>query len=317
MQEALAEEIIACLPRGRTLFYYYPDRYAAYLLARHVGDGMPIAAVKRGRYGRLLARPHIAELIGKSGDGVLRAADLEALWPDDDVCYRLTLTIWAPDLHRMWHQTSRRGANLVLQLGFPAGEDARFRRFASLDRRRAIAQSVHPNSHGDCPVLAWARLDIDLDAGVALIEEIQTDWLRALRELEWAVDDATGDGDKDHRICAAFCGRPVDVRALYQYAVDLQALHRPIWDEAMLTAALWFLIEEIGVSEIYYHDAACGRMLKRIDYSAPPRSLYTSLPRRFCFEKTAAPPAFLAADEARRITALQKAGKLAFWHMAV
>ena len=49
-----ATEIIECLPKGRTIFHYFKDRYALELLSYHVGAGKPVAEVKRSRYGRLL-----------------------------------------------------------------------------------------------------------------------------------------------------------------------------------------------------------------------------------------------------------------------
>ena len=61
----------------------------------------------------------------------------------------------------------------------------------------------------------------------------------------------------------------------------------------MLAATIWFLREEIGISRIYYHTHEYGAQLKRIRWGLPPRSLYTSLPRRFCFERTEEAPEFL------------------------
>jgi hypothetical protein len=34
MDKHIAEEIIACMPQGRTLFYYFKDRYALLLFSR-------------------------------------------------------------------------------------------------------------------------------------------------------------------------------------------------------------------------------------------------------------------------------------------
>ena len=36
----------------------------------------------------------------------------------------------------------------------------------------------HPVRQDGRHTLAWARMDVDLDAGEALIEEIQSDWIR-------------------------------------------------------------------------------------------------------------------------------------------
>lgn len=66
-----------------------------------------------------------------------------------------------------------------------------------------------------------------------------------------------------------------------------------LWDEAMLASAIWFLKEEIGITRIYYHTFEFGSQWKCITGMQPPRSLYTRLPDRFCFEKTRQVPHFL------------------------
>ncbi len=81
MRRSELEEIIACLPRGRTLYQYFPDRQALWLLARAVGDGARIADLRRGERARHLGRPAVKAIIAGKGDGVLTAADLDAAWP--------------------------------------------------------------------------------------------------------------------------------------------------------------------------------------------------------------------------------------------
>jgi len=73
-----------------------------------------------------------------------------------------------------------------------------------------------------------------------------------------------------------------------------------LWDEALLSAALWFLKEELGVTTIWYHTFATGNKLKRIKYTPPPRSLYSKLPRRFCFTETSEHPDFMLHDKSFR-----------------
>ena len=62
----------------------------------------------------------------------------------------------------------------------------------------------------------------------------------------------------------------------------------------MLTAAIRFLVEEIGIHSIFYHSFTTGAAIKRIRGQLPPKSLYTSLPRQFCFEPVAEAPSFIA-----------------------
>jgi hypothetical protein len=188
MKRKEAEEIIACLPRGRTLFYYFKDRYALMLLADLVQEGMPVREVKASRYGRLLARPVVKRLVGRLGDGVLTRESDESHWPARPECYLLSLGTWGRDRcrrHCGWCQTSRPGVNLVLQLNFSNKHN-------------------HP----------------------------------------------------------------------YQRLIDPSA---------------------------DYHTFETGNRLKQISGSRrPPRSLYTALPRRFCFQETDARPGFLLPGKSAR-----------------
>jgi hypothetical protein len=63
--------------------------------------------------------------------------------------------------------------------------------------------------------------------------------------------------------------------------------------EATLFAALWLLVEQLGVRRVFYHTHEGGLLRKKIDATAPPRSLYSQLPKRFGFELTRKPPALL------------------------
>jgi hypothetical protein len=65
----------------------------------------------------------------------------------------------------------------------------------------------------------------------------------------------------------------------------------------MLTAALDFLHREIGIHRVFYHTFETGRAFKGI-YRDPPRSLYTTLPRRFCFQPTREAPRMLMESKA-------------------
>ena len=65
----------------------------------------------------------------------------------------------------------------------------------------------------------------------------------------------------------------------------------------MLTAALWFLQEELGFKEVFYHAWQTGNALKRLDDEhIPPRSLYSDLPEKFAFERVNKGPLFLESD---------------------
>ena len=54
------------------------------------------------------------------------------------------------------------------------------------------------------------------------------------------------------------------------------------------------------IRDSYYHSHETGGVVKRIDWGQAPRSLYSRLPRRFCFEPTPAAPRFLQTNRGFR-----------------
>ena len=60
-------DIMDCLPKGRTKFYYFKDRYALMLLAYVVGNGRRIREIKSSRFGRLVQKPIVEKIIENSG----------------------------------------------------------------------------------------------------------------------------------------------------------------------------------------------------------------------------------------------------------
>jgi len=311
---------IACLPKGRTLFHYFPDRYAAYLLSRLVGEDMAIAGIRKTRFAKLLHRPVIKEVVARCGDGRLRAADLAATWPDDPQTYLLTLGHWGPSSPRHWthgyHQTSRRGANLVLHLNFSARHNEPYRNLIRPGMMRPFQHGDHPNAPNPAHTLAWARLDIEYDTGEALIEEIQSDWIKLAAYLADHLDTVCVDAEgADAMSQVGFRGVDIDPKAFRTYLDDVLSVHMKMWQEAVLTAAIWFLLEEIGIDQIYYHQFDCGRWLKKIEGATPPRSLYTRLPAKFCFAETDQAPSFLSRHPTKVLRMLRKDGLLRFWRL--
>ena len=316
-----AKEIIACLPSGRTVYPYHPDRYAVQLLELVMDEPVSISELRESAYGKLLSRPALKSVVAECGSGTLSRDDLAKAWPIDVEAYRLTLTTWGPEREKDWdrwyYQTSRPGQNLVLQLNFSNAHNQAYGKVITAADKSPFAFHGHPVVEKDWHTLAWARLDIDLDAGVALIEELQSDWVKFSRE---AADQAhkalTGAyGEPEKRI--VYDGQTLDAEAVRAYYNDVVAPHAKVWDEAMLSAAIWFLVSEIGVGQIYLHDHVSGCKLKNLSFCQPPRSLYTKLPRRFCFQKTRQGPPFLFEKPDRRMRKLMKTGDLAFWQLAV
>lgn len=65
----------------------------------------------------------------------------------------------------------------------------------------------------------------------------------------------------------------------------------------MLAAAIKVLREDLNIKRIFYHSFESGNILKGFEGDwLPPRSLYTQLPKRFCFQPTNEAPAMLAHE---------------------
>ena len=106
------------------------------------------------------------------------------------------------------------------------------------------------------------------------IEEIQSDWVRDARYMStyW---------NTEHQ------------EAWNDYFESVLKPETKKWSETMLTAALWFILNELGLKRVFYHTYETGSKMKNIDSKHPPKSLYTSLPDKFCFERTYNGPRFI------------------------
>lgn len=283
MEMLLAQELIACLSNESSYFYYYPDRYGVFLLGHAAARGPRIAELRGGPFAGLLHKPNIKALLAHHGDGKLSAETVRYLdWSPTVEHFRLSIGTWSGERDRFrWAQTSRRGINLVLRLDFSADHVRHYRRLV----RPRGQTGAGPFEYGGHPIssvretLAWVRLDLDWTRGEALIEEVQSDWIgnarwAAARARQWL----TRPVEKRPRLFRLIGGRWQDVVRYYE---ERLAFHRRYWDDAALTAALWLIVEVFGLHRIWYHSHDSGRLFKRC--GEPPRSLYTALPRRFCF----------------------------------
>lgn len=284
MKLSEVKEIIDCLPQGKTRFYYFKDRYALLLLSLFITGETSKKALRRSRLGGLLDKAVVKEAIQLCSTSELRAETFESYWKDTYECYFLTLGRWGSK-YGGWEQTSRAGYNLVLQLNFSSAHDEPYRRWIDPADACPFSHFGHPIAEYPMHTLAWARLDIDVGRGEALIEEVQTDWVReALRARRRAVEAETS---------IQYYGVEIEKHRLIRYVDSILRRHEEIWDEAILAATIWFLREEIGVKTIFYHTYESGARLKEIRFGLPPRSVYSKLPKRFCFEETDQRPGFL------------------------
>ncbi|WP_028315015.1 hypothetical protein [Desulfatibacillum aliphaticivorans] len=317
MKEETVNEIIDCLPKGRTPFYYFRDRYALMMLSYFVGDGKRVQEIKKSPLGRLMNKPIVKNAAKNAGSGLLTKGALDSVWPMTPECYLLTLGKWGKnDRWNTWcDQTSRRGTNLVLQLNFSGRHNQPFKRIFDAKYGSPFECCGHPNAGKGRNTLAWARIDLDLDTDEALIEEVQSDWVKMALNGKENADRITKDPSDKPNIHRYFEHVGCSPEELRTYVDGILKPHMKIWDEAMLSAAVWFLKEEIGIRKIFFHTFDSGCNLKGFIFGKPPRSLYTKLPEKFCFTKTRDYPQFLERKSNRRVKGILKSKDLRFFHL--
>ncbi len=291
MKRQILDEVIACLPEDRTLFHYFKGQYAYQLLAYASKRQASIREIKQSVYNRLLNQADIKLLLAELGHGKLHPEIFEHVWREHSQPFVLTVDRWG-DSNRWLDQTTRKGCNLVLQLNFSEQHNKAYQRLIKPEDDYLFNYAGHPvmdrrqrEFYRD--TLAWARIDFDLDSGEALIEEIQSDWVRRVKsglsairkgKTPWYFDCCKGSTDD-----------------FIVYAENILAPFYSLWSEAMLSSSIHFIYRELGINRIYYHTVETGQKVKQV-IGAPPRSLYSDLPRRFCFQVTDEDPEFISKD---------------------
>ncbi len=299
------------------VFPYYKDRYSLQLLRYAVRDGAPVSGLKNSRCAPLLRRPKVNALLAELGNGRLTQLALNSADGDPGAAhYVLTLGLWGAEAGQQ-QQMSHQGVNLVLQLNFANDHDRAYRRYIKpADAERGPFEYLsHPIVRTGRKTLVWARLDVDLENGEGLIEEIQSDWVRRARSVRERAARATRCSRCGGKHGFHFYGVNGNADEVAEYYDRHFQTHAKLWDEAMLSASLWLLRERFGIAQVYYHTPRSGTALKRIRYTAPPRSLYSDLPRRFCFQEMDAVPAMLQTDR-RAKRCLRRVKELSMYHLA-
>ncbi len=303
-------------------FHYYRDRESAWLLQARMPGDMHVRDVRQGPLAKLLDRPLIKPLTA-AGGGMLRRNDLRMLaradcafdydgltaagygaletvfdtaWMDFEITYEG----WG-DSDWRWAQMSRPGVNLVLQLGFPSDHGALLERTVGAKERSKFESSLHPVRYDGRPTLAWSRLDIDTATGTALIEEVQCDWLRYVRAVLRHLKQQQP--------------RSRQMRVTQEYEMALTAQYDKVWSRALLLAVLILLRDRLGIETIFMHQPIPGALMKWIVNDPPPVSLYSALPKAFCFEPTRDVPPFLRVKRRKHLRKLAR-NKPLFWKMA-
>ncbi|HPQ96863.1 MAG: hypothetical protein KDI44_00820 [Thiothrix sp.] len=184
---------------------------------------------------------------------------------------------------------TRTGYHRVLQLNFASDHISFLRRLLDREHIAPFSDHIHPvRLEGNYETLAWARIDLDFASNEALIEEIQSDWVREARDP--FNDVIYGE----------------DVMRAYRQALRPYA---QVWAEAVLAVAVRFIRHELGIVTVFYNSFETGNKLKGLAHKSelPPRSLYTELPKKFCFAPTRTAPAFL--QPVRFVHYLQRNGQ--------
>jgi hypothetical protein len=309
MNRTDAETLLAALSGERVVFPYFRDRYALQLLAYAACEGRRPFELRRGRFRPLLQKPAIRSVLHERGGRGVDWRLLDTWFPRGTEPYELTFALWGHEVEDPRYQTTRAGFNLVLQVNFPRSHDRAYRRYVAPRSGHPFVLPWHPVRTRGLQTMAWARIDLDPAGGEALIEEVQSDWIR---DAEAAGAAALANLAEGHFETPAWLGDVGgDAADLHRYVEHVLRPHRRLWAEATLAASLWLLRERLGVRRIYMHTPESGAALKRIGGVPPPRSVYDRLPRAFCFGRGDAAPRFLPAREIRRIAPLRPE----FWRL--
>jgi len=237
MKQQLVDEIIACMPKERTVFRYFKDRYALMLLSYMVDKNISnICDIKKSDFSGLLARPFVKDHLYLMGNGQVSKELIQYLWPHEIYNFILTVSSWN-NARNNGGQTSRRGHNLVLQLNFSNQHDAGYIKLVKPGSEQLLNYYGHPILEtGDRQyfheTLAWARIDLDFDTNEALIEEIQSDWVRRAERLYTrAIWYKKRRYKKVHNWDVLG-----DVDSVIKYYEEYLLPYKTIWAEAMLAA---------------------------------------------------------------------------------
>lgn len=288
MKTELLDEVIACMPKGKTHYHYFKGAYASRLLSMMLPEKMSVKQLKQSRFKGLLAHQSIKPIVAKSGNGVLNRNEFDYVWQQTSKPFLLSLSRWGDNTHSWHNQVSRPGENLVLQLNLPYEHIRHYRQWMGANDQQTLngEWSGHPvQKLTGNPLfretLAWARIDIDFETNEALIEEIQSDSVRFVKR--WT---------KDYKKCG--CKKCISKLKYVDWFQD----YDKIWSEAVLMATIWFIKSELGINRIFMHTARSGWQIKKMDKDwTAPRSLYSDLPKRFAFKQTWAAPDFLVATK--------------------
>lgn len=294
MKKTTLEWVLKCVDTREKYFNYSKGQYVNYLLKTALKGGeLSKKELLNSSFGFLLNKPQIKDLTKNTGSGRLKSETLN-FTDGRDKYFGVSLGKWGESKnHRndSYYQTSCPGENLVLQLNFDLEHDILYHNAFNVKKDgHNFTNSYHPISK-KANTMAWSRIDLDFETGEALIEEIQNDWLREVLDVHKRFKEQkkkNTDGSKyEHWI--------VDYVKEYDFEkyVDYVKSYNSYWSEAMLMATIDFIVNDLGIKRVYYHTYESGNYFKGLlEWSRPPRSLYTKLPKSFGFRETQEAPEF-------------------------
>jgi hypothetical protein len=297
-----AEWVLARKERTPDRFRYFKDQYALMLLEWRMGGARSIRDLKQSELAPLLSKPILAPALSRASDGVLRLEHLASVRATSVHEYRVTLgtwgdfDCWSPS----YDQTTRPGMNVVLQLNFTREHNRAYQRLLRPGLGTfPFLWSCHPNAPR-LPTMSWARIDVAFDDSEAIVEEIQSDWIKNAQSLLSELDRAEGSSEKEQYLLDEF-GADVAVTDVHAYVKSVLQPHTAVWAEATLAAAL-DLVRRLGIRRVFYNTLETGCFLKELgEDGRPPRALYTTLPTRFCFRRTHERPRALSRSRDPRL----------------
>jgi len=282
-------------------YYYFKDKYALdlanILLDRY--QEVRIGDLKKSRFAFLLQKPPIKELVSSTGRNTISKTDLHSMTTLEGIGFFYSISEWGKYVaHRnnSYYQTSRPGINVVLRLNFDLKHNRMYNSLIKPDKTsHPFAFTGHPVSVKREYTMCWARLDVSLDTGEVLVEEIQNDWLRKVQRLLRRLEKLEKQ-NKDLSRFGILKNTTLDNFRAYYW--ELLKPYYKLWDEAMLNLVLTFAKEELGISQIFYHTFESGKYLKGYEPDwLPPRSIYTRLPKKFGFTETDNAPVFIQKEK--------------------
>jgi hypothetical protein len=281
-------------------YYYYQDKYLVDLVVEKGGseEYVKTGQLKGSFAEKLLQKEWFKKEFSSNNGGIgIKLSDLESYWPEHTLEFDISVANWGenPKKHQKdtWFQTSRSGYNLVLQVNL---NQEHFKLYNSWLKPRWHGEGIfnctcHPVSEKQI-TLGWIRLDIDFETDEVLIEEIQTDWLREINSLAKKLKN---DNDNKHKKILqneSVDGQLADFWKYYNY---MQPVSK-IWDELFMSIALWFAKKELQIQNVWMHTFESCLLFKDQNYSKPPRSIYSKLPKRMGFVLSDKAPLFLMRE---------------------